>query len=99
MVPLVVETGGRWHPSVPSLVRRLARSYVQRTLGLPDHAVAAVVSRWSARLSALLVRGNGLVAREVVPHRPARRGAGAGDADVLPSHCPEAESAYELLVC
>jgi len=98
LVPLVVETGGRWHPSVPSLVRRVARAYVQRTPGLPEYAVAAVVSRWAARLSALLIRGNALVVREVVPHVPARRGAGAEGATAMPSHCPEGESAYELLV-
>ena len=34
LVPLVAETGGRWHPSVPRLVRRLARAYVLRTPGL-----------------------------------------------------------------
>ena len=67
LVPLVAETGGRWHPSVPLLARRLAREYVQRSPGLPQEALSVVVARWAARLSALIVRGNGLVARHVLP--------------------------------
>ena len=30
LVPLVAEVGGRWHPSVPDLVRKWARAYVAR---------------------------------------------------------------------
>ena len=61
LVPLVVEAGGRWHSSVPALVRGLAREYVARTPGLEASAVSAVVARWAARLSATLIRGNGML--------------------------------------
>ena len=100
LVPLVAETGGRWHPSVPSLARRLAREYVQRAPGLPGEALSVVVARWAARLSALLIRGNGIVARHVlpagatVPPPP----AGGGGLARLPHCLPEGDSAYELLV-
>ena len=63
LVPLVVEDGGRWHASVPSLVRGLARAYVARTAGLDPSAVAFVVDRWAARLSAILLRGNAATIR------------------------------------
>ena len=44
-------------------IRRLARAYVLRTPGLGASAVSAVVGRWSARLSAALLRGNAFVLR------------------------------------
>ena len=56
LIPLVVEVGGRWHASIPQLIRRLARAYVDRTPALAG-AAAAVTSRWAARLSACLLRG------------------------------------------
>ena len=63
LIPLIVETGGRWHASIPGLVRGLARDYVARTPGLDASAVSAVVARWAARLSAILIRGNGMLFR------------------------------------
>mgnify|MGYP003316919635 CR=1 FL=1 len=42
---------------------QLAKEYLQRTPGLEDDALGAVVARWGARLSALLIRGNGAVVR------------------------------------
>ena len=50
-VPLVAEIGGRWHPSVPLLVRRLAKEAAGRsgvTIAGRDSA-AAFTARWSAR--------------------------------------------------
>ena len=34
LVPLVAESGGRWHPEAESLLRQLARAYVRRAAGL-----------------------------------------------------------------
>ena len=102
LFPLTAEVGGRWHksiPPLPPLVRKLGREYVQRAPGLEgDDALGAVVSRWGARLSALLIRGNGAVVRagtvapEVTPHVDFPRGP------VLHNIVPEGDSAYELLV-
>ena len=96
LLPLVAEIGGRWHSTVPTLVRRLARAYVQRTPLLAG-AAAAVTARWAARLSALLYRGNAAVvgaARPVLPVSVGRSQVGAG----LPHRLPEGDSSYELLV-
>ena len=101
LVPLVVESGGRWHASVLDLVRRVARAYVQRSPELPEGSEGLVVARWAARLSALLIRGNALVAAELLPApSPPRAAAPMEEVGIggLPSHCPEGESAYELLV-
>ena len=97
LIPLVVETGGRWHPSVPRLVRGLAREFVGRTPGLPAWATGAVVSRWAARLSALVIRGNAAAVRGVLPPWAVVPG-GEGISSVLPHSTPEGDSAYELLV-
>ena len=57
-----------------------------------------MVARWAARLSALLIRGNGLAVRAAAPARlEARVGRGVGGG--LPAVFPEGDSAYELLVC
>ena len=98
LVPLVVEIGGRWHPSVPDLVRRLARAHVDRTTGLPAEAVGAVAGRWAARLSALLIRGSALVGRHVLPAAPAPAPPREVGEARLPHLLPEGPSAYELLV-
>ena len=92
------ETGGRWHVSIPPLVRCLAKEYLQRTPGLEDDALGAVVARWGARLSALLIRGNGAVVRAggpplaVSPHVDIIGNSGLHDL------VPEGDCAYELLV-
>ena len=60
-----------------------------------------LLARWAARLSALLIRGNALVLREVLP-RAAEQRVGAGQEAAgfggLPEHLPEGDSVYELLV-
>ena len=97
-MPLTAEVGGRWHPSVGPFIRRLARDYVARQPGLDDSAVGAVVARWGARLSAILLRGNAAVVQ-----------AGGGEWHVpphvdFPDSCslghlvPEDDCSYELLV-
>ena len=98
LVPLVVEAGGRWHPDAELLLRQLARAYVRRTAGLGCDALGAVVARWSARLSAVLIRGAAAVLRRagfVAP--PVARGA-LPHAGSLPHVLPEGESVYDLLV-
>ena len=101
LVPLTAEAGGRWHSSVPPLVRKLAREYIQRTPGLDVDsydACGAVVARWGARLSALLIRGNGAVVRAgtlshpIAPHVDVPGNPGLHDL------VPEGDCAYELLV-
>ena len=98
LVPLVVETGGRWHRSVPSLARALGRDVVGRLEGFEDRDQGAVVAWWAARLSALLLRGNALAHRVLAP--PAGGPVEAGDAGhgPLPHAIPEGDCAYELLV-
>ena len=98
LYPLVVETGGRWHPSVPPLLRRLARAYVAKTPGLGSDAVGLVVSRWAARLSAALLRGNAATLRRAgfAPPRPCP--VDLGDSVPLAHVVPEGTSAYELYV-
>ena len=98
LVPLVAESGGRWHPEAESLLRQLARAYVRRTAGLGDSALGAVVSRWACRLSATLLRGNAAALRHAgwSPPRIPRDAVPLGGP---PGHAvPEGESAYELLV-
>ena len=83
---------------MPPLVRSLARAHVQRTPGLGDEAASVVVARWGARLSALLIRGNGLVVRQASPDLPVPPPEGGGSVAHLPHLLPEGDSAYELLV-
>ena len=97
LVPLVVEGGGRWHPSVPPLLRKLARAYVRRSPELPATAVGPVLRRWATRLSAALVRGNGHTVRAVVPSS-GLTGAHLVGVAGLPHCSPEGDSSYELLV-
>ena len=94
--------GGRWHPSVPPLLRRFAREHVQRGVALGEGyasgAEALVLARWVARLSAALLRGNAAVHRRAGYAPPARVAEDASPADPLAHLVPEGESAYELLV-
>ena len=98
LLPLVVESGGRWHPEAQTLLRQLARAYVRRTAGLDDSALSTVVARWAMRLSAVLLRGNAAVLRAAGWVPP------PGSRDTVPlsgplAHlAPEGDSAYELLV-
>ncbi len=99
LVPLVVEVGGRWHKSVPALARDLAREYVARTPGLSGYAQGAVVARWQARWSALLIRGVAGVKRELAGPRASWMDSPAGPSrDGLCHLEPEGACAYELLV-
>ena len=98
LVPLVAETGGRWHHSVREVAHTLARGYVRRTVALSDEALGQVVSRWAARLSAILIRGSAAVlthAGFAPAAAPRDCVVGAGP---LPHIVPEDDSAYELLV-
>ena len=69
LIPLVAEVGGRWHPTVPRLVRRLAKECAARSSGIGVGA-AAIAARWGARLSSLLIRGNAAVLRRSRPELP-----------------------------
>ena len=96
LIPLVAEIGGRWHPSVPQLVRRLAKGATLRQGRDDDHFAAMLTSRWSARLSALLIRGNGAVlcaarCKQAPPRRPWDASTSA-----LPHSLPEGDCLYEL---
>ena len=58
-----------------------------------------MVARWAARLSALLVHGEALVVREVMPHLPSRCSLVVAPSMAgMPCHCLEGGSTYELLV-
>ena len=98
LVPLVVEVGGRWHASVPPLLRRWARAYVARAPGLGPEAAGLAVARWAARLSAALLRGNAAALRRAGYSIPPRCDADVGDGAPLAHLVPEGPSAYELLV-
>ena len=97
LVPLVAEVGGRWHSSVPVLVRRLARAYVARTPALAGSA-AVVTGRWAARLSAALLRGNAAVVQSAQPCDPPFLRDSAPAGVPLPGCSPDGDCAYELLV-
>ena len=98
LIPLVAEVGGRWHPSVPDLVRKMAKERANRYAIHPEDASAALVSRWAARLSALLIRGNAAVVLATrAPLTPFRQWQTSSSSTVLPHLLPEGDSAYELL--
>ena len=79
-------------------MRRLARAYVARTAGLEAGSAGVVVARWGARLSAILIRGNGATVRAGgVPLAPAPHYDVEG-APGLACSVPDGDSAYELLV-
>ena len=98
MVPLIAETGGRWHEAATRLLRVLARSYVARTPGLEAHAVGIVLDRWAARLSAILIRGNAAAVRAGGAPYEAPNHVEEPDGPPLPHRLPEGDSVYELLV-
>ena len=83
---------------MPPLLRRLARAYVAKTPGLASDAVGLVVSRWAARLSAALLRGNVATLRRAgfAPLSPCP--VDVGDGVPLAHVVPEGTSAYELYV-
>ena len=97
-MPLIVEVGGRWHDSVPPLLRRLARAYVARTPGFDAAAVGPVVARWAARLSAVLLRGNAAAHRRAGYTPMGTTREDPVEAGPLAHLVPEGDSAYELLV-
>ena len=98
LVPLVAEIGGRWHFSVPRLVRQLAKECATRTSGPGRHgAAAAIAARWGARLSALLIRGNAAVQRAAQPTLPFAPRSWCEHAGPLPHVVPEGESLYEII--
>ena len=102
LYPLVVEVGGRWHHSVPPLLRRLAREHVAQVDDFGSesglNAVNLVVSRWMARLSAALIRGNAAVHRRAgytpTPFVVAEPSSCASLGHLL----PEGDSHYEMWV-
>ena len=97
LLPLVAEVGGRWPPSVPRLVRRLAKEYAARNEALDVDATSAVVARWAARLSALLIRGNAAVHRAARARPPADPRPWRAGISPLPHLLPEGDCAYELV--
>ena len=98
LIPLIAESGGRWHPEAHKLLRQLARAYVHRTPGLDESALGAVVARWASRLSAALLRGNAAAQHAAGwTHTPAPRDA-VPAAGPLCHVLPEGECVYELLV-
>ena len=98
LVPLVVEVGGRWHHSVREVTHTLARAYVRRSGALPDDALGQVVSRWIARLSAILIRGSAAVLTHAGFAPASAPRDLVVDAGLLPHIDPEGDSTYELFV-
>ena len=97
--PLVVETGGRWHSSVPGLARALARDLVTRLPGFATEDMGTVVAWWGARLSAILLRGNARAYEALgCPAEPSGDVADHMPRGPLPHGVPEGGSVYELLV-
>ena len=96
LIPLVVEIGGRWHPTVPRLVRRLAKDASARSANPGLDVAATMAARWGARLSALLIRGNAAVQRAA--HCEQRNPPRPWVADVcpLPHLLPEGSCSFEL---
>ena len=97
LVPLVVEIGGRWHPTVPRLVRQLAKECAARSTGPGREYSSAIAARWGARLSALLVRGNAAVQRAAKAAPPPAPRPWCAAAGTLPHLLPEGECLYELM--
>jgi len=102
LYPLVAEVGGRWHPSVPPLLRRLAREHIHHSLDLGPttgrDGAGLLVARWMARLSATLIRGNAAVHRRAGYCPPAARLSEPSLGGPLAHLVPEGDSAYELWV-
>ena len=98
LLPLVAESGGRWHPEAQTLLRQLARAYVRRTAGLDDSALSTVVARWAMRLSAVLLRGNAAVLRAAGWVPPSGSRSTVPLTGPLAHVVPEGDSVFELLV-
>ena len=98
LVPLVAESGGRWHPDAEALLRQLARAYVRRTAGLGDSALSAVIARWVSRLSATLLRGNAAALRHAGWVPPLTPRDATPLSEPLGHGIPEGDCSYELLV-
>ena len=96
MVPLVAEIGGRWHPSVPRLVRRLAKDACARSANPGLDIAATMAARWGARLSALLIRGNAAVQRAAHCELRDEPRPWAAEVGSLPHLLPEGDCSYEL---
>ena len=80
------------------LLWQLARDYIARTPGLDPSAHGAVVSRWGARLSAILIRGNAAVVRACIGERPTAPHVDVPGSSSLAHLLPEGDCAYELYV-
>ena len=63
----------------------------------PDVAAAAVTARWAARLSSLLIQGNGAVVRATQSAPAASLRPWCADAVLLPHTLPVKECEYDLL--
>ena len=98
LAPLVVEIGGRWHASVPPLVRRWAReSYARSRAPGPDYA-CLLAARWAARLSALLILGKAAVHRAARCPIALEIGDDTSTQERRLSHLlPDGDCAYELM--
>ena len=66
--------------------------------GLDDDSCGAVKARWGARLSALLIRGNGAVVPAATLSHPIAQHVDFPGNPGLHDLVPEGDSAYELLV-
>ena len=89
---------GRWHRTVAPFLRRLARDYVARQPGLDDSALGAVIARWGARLSAIMIRGNAAIVQEGGVECTVPPNVDFHDPCPLAHLVPEGDCAYELLV-
>ena len=78
-------------------MRSLAKQCVARNPALPDGAESAAVARWAARLSALLIQGNGAVHRAARTPAPAEPRPWLADSPALPHCVPDGVCSYELL--
>ena len=97
LLPLVAEVGGRWHASVPRLVRSLAKACAARSSCRADSLASAVVARWAARLSALLIRGNAAVYRAIQPPVTDPSLCRNAPTVALPHLVPEGACLYEVV--
>ena len=96
----MVEIGGRWHSTVPRLVRRLAKEYVASRPALRDNArntAAFACARWAARLSSILIQGNAAILRATQPAPEIALRPFDGNLPNYPHCIPEGDCEYELL--
>ena len=96
----MVEIGGRWHSTVPRLVRRLAKEYVASRPALRDNArntAAFACARWAIRLSAILIQGNAAILRATQTAPDISLRPFIADQVAYPHCLPEGDCEYELL--